>query len=244
MISCIIIDDEPHIIDLIKGYVEQIPFLKLVGTFTNPLEAISFMSQSQVDLVFLDIHMEPFSGLDFVQTNKSKAGIIMITAYADYAMTGYDNDVIDYLLKPVSMVRFVKAVQKAFNVITGKMIEQKSDIKIEEHLFVKTEQKGKFIKVNYKDIDYIEGLKNYVSIYHSGTRTVALLNIRDLEEKLSEAGFSRVHKSYIVSIEKVKMIDGNQLKLVGNENYIPIGDSFKQAFFAQLHLGNPVKKGS
>ena len=244
MISCIIIDDEPHIIELIKGYVEQIPFLKLESTFTNPIEAIAYMSHVDIDLIFLDIHMEPFSGLDFIQANKSRAGIIMITAYSDYALKGYENDVIDYLLKPVSMVRFMKAAQKALNVITGRMIEQKSSLSIEEHIFVKTEQKGKFIKINYKDIEYIEGLKNYVSIYHNSIRTVALLNIRDLENKLADAGFLRIHKSYIISIDKVRLIDGNQLKLINNDKYIPIGDSYRQVVFQKLKIGPVGKKGT
>ncbi|KIO78260.1 hypothetical protein TH53_04385 [Pedobacter lusitanus] len=242
MISCIIIDDEQHIIDLIKGYVEQIPFLKFENSFTSPIEALDFMNKVNVDLVFLDVHMEPFSGLDFIEVNQSRAGIIMITAYDDYAMKGYENDVIDYLLKPVSLSRFMKAAQKALNIITSKMIEQKSFANVENHIFVKTEQKGKFIKINYKDIEYIEGLKNYVSIYHQNIRTIALLNIRDLETRLADAGFIRVHKSYIVSIDKVNYIDGNQLKLINNDKYIPVGESYRVNLFEKLQLGLLGKK--
>lgn len=236
MIPCIIIDDEPHVIELLQSYVEQVPFLKLEKTFTNPIEALSFMTKVDIGLVFLDIHMEPFSGLDFIKATNSNAAIIMVTAYADYALDGYENDVIDYLLKPVSIARFIKAAQKALNIISSRMIEKTSINNIEGHIFVKAEQKGKFIKIDYKNIDYIEGLKNYVSIYHNKTRTVTLLNIRDLEKRLSTEGFLRVHKSFIVSIEKVDYIEGNMLKVTNAEKLIPIGETFKPILFEKLKL--------
>jgi two-component system, LytTR family, response regulator len=226
MINCIIVDDEQHAIDIIKHYVEQTPQLNLVATTTNPIEALKLVSETQADLIFLDIHMPELSGIDFIKAVNGKVKIILTTAYSEFALESYELDVVDYLLKPIRFPRFLSAVQKAALLIHPPAEVHTLDAE-DDFIFVKTESKGKFLKINLDEIDFIEGMKNYVAIHRNNQKTLVLTNMKDLEEKLPGRKFIRVHKSFIIPINRITGIEGNRLLLKNVQAEILIGDSFK-----------------
>src|SRR5687768_3937652 len=164
MINCIIVDDEPHAIEVLDHYVKQTPHLHLVASFTNPIEALQLLGQQKIDLVFLDIQMPEISGIDLIKAIQGKSKVILTTAYSEFALEGYDLYVVDYLLKPIRLPRFLNAVQKAIQQIDA---GAKTDHEAPEndYIFVKTESKGKLLKINLADIDFIESMKNYVAIH-------------------------------------------------------------------------------
>ncbi|MGA9649486.1 MULTISPECIES: LytR/AlgR family response regulator transcription factor [Pedobacter] len=230
MIRCLAVDDESYASDIIAAFINKTPFLTLVGTTTNAFEALNLVQNGQVDLVFLDIQMPELTGIQFLKICGDKCKVILTTAYPEYALDGFDLDVVDYLLKPISYERFYKAAQKAQQIIApaqNEVVNQPATTN--DFIFIKGDTKNKFIKVNYNEILYIEGLKNYVSVYTANQRIVTYQALRELETQLPQPPFYRVHKSYIVSLEKIKMIDGNTL-YIGDQS-IPIGDTYKEDFF-------------
>jgi DNA-binding LytR/AlgR family response regulator len=229
MIQCIIVDDEQHAIDILVHYVSQTPYLHLVGTTTNPMEALQMVNAQKVDLVFLDIQMPELSGIDFVRAIHGKAKVILTTAYSEFALESYDLDVVDYLLKPIRLARFLQGVQKVVNELDGKKETAEDDRDEDDFIFVKTESKGKLLKINLKDIDYIEGMKNYVGIYRGGQKTMVYTSMKELEEHLPHKQFIRVHKSFIIPLAKVTGIEGNLLRLKDVTAEILIGESYKPA---------------
>jgi two-component system, LytTR family, response regulator len=228
MINCIIVDDEQHAIDILVHYVNQTPHLHLISTTTNPIEALQVVATQKVDLIFLDIQMPELSGIDFIKAIQGKAKVILTTAYSDFALESYELDVVDYLLKPIRLPRFLQAVQKA-----AKELEEHNDEKPalqednDDYIFVKTESKGKLLKINLDEIEYIEGMKNYVAIYCGGKKTLVYTSMKDLEERLSKKQFIRVHKSFIIPIAKITGIEGNILRLKNVTAEILIGDNYK-----------------
>ena len=243
MINCYIIDDEQHAIDILTGYVQRTPFLKLVGSTTEALDAIKIISNEKIDLVFLDIHMPSISGIDLLKIFNNQTKVVLTTAYSEYAMDGYEHDVVDYLLKPITYQRFLKAAQKALNMFQtmyakGSEVVEKTEPEI-DYLFVKSEHKGKQIKVNFNDIDYIEGLKNYVAFHCSKEKILALLKMKDLEQTLPPRQFARIHNSFIISLNRIVSVDGNQVILRKPDQQtiaLPIGVTFKQTFFEMIKL--------
>jgi len=232
MISCIIVDDEQHAIDVLIHYIGQTPFLQLVKATTNPIEALEIVNTQKIDLVFLDIQMPELSGLDVARTIQGRAKVILTTAYSEFAAEGFDLEVVDYLLKPIPLPRFFKAVQRVLNTVTSSVTAMPNEESIEDdYIFVKTELKGKMLKINLRDIDYIEGMKNYVAIYHAGQKTMALLNMKDLEERLPKKYFLRVHKSYIVSVNKIVAIEGNLVVLKNVKAEILLGETYRNSFY-------------
>lgn len=224
--NCIIIDDEQHAIDLLTIYIQKIEHLKIIGTFNNPINAISFIEHNSVDLIFLDIEMPEISGLKFIKIIKKKIPIILTSAYKEYALEGFENEVLDYLLKPISFERLLQSVQRvksAENDITS-IVQNK-------FIVLKTDSKNKLLKIDLADIIYIEGLKNYLSVFTTQQRVISLLNLKSLEENLPTDSFIRTHKSFIISIARVKLIDGNQVFLNGLERSIPISDSYRKKLF-------------
>jgi two-component system LytT family response regulator len=225
MINCIVVDDEQHAIDILVHYVSQTPYLNLAGTTTNPIEAMQMVNNLKPDLVFLDIQMPELSGIDFIKAIHGKCKIILTTAYSEFALESYELEVVDYLLKPVRLPRFLQAVQKVI-----KEKEEHSDISHSadgDYIFVKTESKGKLLKINLEDIDYIEGMKNYVAIYRAGQKTMVYTSMKDLEERLPQNRFIRVHKSFIISIPKITCIEGSLVRLKNVNAEILIGESYK-----------------
>lgn len=228
MINCIIVDDEQHAIDILVHYVKQTPYLNLVATTTNPIEALQFVAAQKVDLIFLDIQMPELSGMDLIKAINGKAKVILTTAYSEFALESYELDVVDYLLKPIRLPRFLQAVQKAVKDLEEHQDEKHTITEDEDdYIFVKTESKGKLLKINLNEIDYIEGMKNYVAIYCGGKKTLVYTSMKDLEERLSKKQFIRVHKSFIIPMAKITGIEGNLLRLKNVTAEILIGDNYK-----------------
>jgi two-component system LytT family response regulator len=230
MISCIIVDDEQHAIDVLAHFVNQTPLLTLKGTTTDPLEALQLINREQVDLIFLDIQMPHISGIDFIKAINGRCKVILTTAYSEFAAEGFDLEVVDYLLKPIPLPRFLKAVQRAAAILAKTTIPE---TEADDYIFVKTESKGKMLKINLADIDYIEGMKNYVAIHTGDTKTLALLNMKDLEDRLQGKHFMRVHRSYIIAIGKITMIEGNRIVLKKGQEIL-LGDSYRTAFLEAM----------
>jgi two-component system response regulator LytT len=229
MISTIAIDDEPLALQLVAGYIEKTPGLNLLGKFDNPLDAMDFMTHEQVDLVFVDIQMPDLTGIEFTRIISKGPKVIFTTAYEKYAIEGFKLDVVDYLLKPFSYEEFFKAVQKTLRLIK---LEQKGDItRIEanhEFLFLKSEYKIK--RINFNDILYIEGLKDYVKVYtkNDPKPLLSLTSLKLLESKLPETSFMRVHRSFIVNLEKIDTIERS--RIIFGKAYIPVSDQYKDKF--------------
>lgn len=232
-----LIDDEPDALELLATYVTRTPFLKHVFSSTNPLEGIDYLAHHSVDLIFLDVQMPELTGIDFLKTMPGSSKVILCTAHAEYAVEGFEHSVLDYLMKPVSYVRFLKAANKANEMLlpppAGGQPETKKDF-----LFIKSDVKGKLVRLDYADIDYIESLRNYTAFYHGKVKTMAILNLKDLELSLGQKDFIRVHKSFIVPLANIKLIEGNFLKLKNNDTVIPIGGSYKVALLSALGISN------
>jgi two-component system, LytTR family, response regulator len=234
--TCIIIDDERHAIEVLEHYVGQIPDLQLLASFTNPLEALQFLNKSPADLLFLDIQMPEISGLDLISTISNRTKIILTTAYSEFVTEGFELEVADYLLKPVPFPRFLKAVQRVQQAIAAGNAKEPADTgePDDDYFFVKTEMKGKILKINFREIDYIEGEKNYVAIYHTGIKTMAFLNMKDLEDRLPARYFMRIHRSYIIALEKIVAIEGNTVSLRTIKEKILLGDTYRAAFLERM----------
>ena len=220
MINCIAIDDEPFALGIIENYALQIPFLNLVEKFSNPMDAVQLLKAQKIDLIFLDIQMPQISGINFLKSINTDAKIIFTTAYDKYAVESYDFAAADYLLKPFSFERFLKSVQK--------VMDGKGPVNNEKNEYIFVKSGAKYINVLLTDILYVEGLKDYVIIHLKDKKIVVLQTMKSMEEKLSAQSFIRVHRSFIVSLKKIDSVDGSFVKI--NNNEIPIGDSFRDAF--------------
>lgn len=225
MIKAMIVDDEPLAQDILESYIEKLPNVELLCKCSNAIEANEVLKSEHVDLIFLDIQMPQITGIDFVKSLKNPPSIVFTTAYPDYAVEGFELSATDYLLKPISMDRFMQAVNKAEKEISNKAngdIESKEDF-----IFVKADKK--LIKINYDDILYIEGLKDYVIIRMKEGRVITLQTMKSLEAKLPSNLFRRIHRSYIVSTGKIKALMGNMVELIenGKTKHIPIGKNYK-----------------
>jgi len=230
--NCIAIDDEPLALDLFKDYIEKIPFLKLERTFTNPIEALGYLQENTVDLVFLDVELPFLSGIEFVKCLQTKPLVIFTTAYEKYALAGYDLEITDYLIKPIVFERFLKSVNKAYcqnklnkksgeRVVTHGEKETQSDF-----IMVKTGYNT--INVNLNDILYIEGLKDYIKIHMPGKTILTLNSLKKLQEMLPESRFVRVHRSFIVSLPRIDSIQGS--RIVIGKAFVPVGENYKNVF--------------
>lgn len=230
--TCMAVDDEPLSLDLIEDNIQKIPFLKLVKKCSNAFEANEFLQQHSVDLLFLDIQLPGLSGVQFLQgLSKKPPLVVFITAYEQYAMAGYSLDVVDYLLKPVSFERFLKAVNKAHE-----KLSRSSDAQSQESNFLFVNSDYNLVRIDFNDIAYIEGLRDYVKIYLvSATRPIITrISMKLLEEKLPSKMFVRVHKSYIVSMGKITSIRKGRIAILKAQ--IPISDHFKENIYKQIDL--------
>ena len=235
MIKCLIVDDEPLALHILEDYISKIPFLQLVKATTNPIEALTLVQDKNVDLVFLDVQMPELTGIQFLKIANGKAKVILTTAYPQYALEGYELDVIDYLLKPIAFDRFFKSVQKAQGVlqpaatkpVQSEPVQQQQKDLLSDFIFVKTEHKIQ--KVYLNDILFIEGLKDYISIFTPAERIITLQNMKKMEDALPAKHFIRVHKSYIVSINKIDSIERSRICI--GDKIIPVGDTYRDEFF-------------
>jgi DNA-binding LytR/AlgR family response regulator len=224
--TCLIVDDEQLARQLLKEFVSKIPNLELKGMCKNPLEANDVLQSEQIDIMFLDIQMPELTGVEFLKTLQQQPAVIFTTAYSEYALEGYQLDVIDYLVKPFPLDRFIKATNKAIEYIDLKRsAEKNSQGKGLDSNYILLHADHKIYKVNLNDIQYIEGLKEYVSYFTREKRIIVLQSLKSIEETLPSNKFIRVHRSYIVPIEKIKTLDGNQVQI--GDKLIPIGRSYK-----------------
>jgi DNA-binding LytR/AlgR family response regulator len=229
-IRCLIVDDEPLAQRVIERYAEDLPFLEIVHQCENAMDALELLKSNEIDLIFLDINMPKLTGIEFLRTLKHSPLVIITTAYAEYAIQGYELNVLDYLMKPFSFERFVKAVQKARELIEGR---EHAGVEIShqqsnegDFIFIKSSKKT--FRVNFTDILYIEALGDYVKIFTTDKMIVSYHSMKNLEKVLPPKNFPRVHKSYIISISKVDIIEGNQIKI--RDRWIPIGTNYKTEF--------------
>ena len=226
MIRCLIVDDEQHAIDILVTYVHQTPGLNLSGTTTNPMEALQIVASNKIDLIFLDIHMPELSGIDFIKAINGKIKVILTTAYSEFALESYELDVVDYLLKPIRLNRFLQAVQKVSTELNQQTLHDEPGTE-NDFIFVKTESKGKLLKINLNDIDYIEGMKNYVAIHCGSKKILVYTNMKELQERLPQKQFIRIHKSFIIPIARITGIEGNLLRLKNVAAEVFIGENYK-----------------
>ncbi|HSH68227.1 MAG TPA: response regulator [Bacteroidia bacterium] len=227
MLRCIAVEDEPLALDLLEDNIKRVPFLQLVKRCKNAFEATEALQKEQIDLIFLDIQMPGITGLQFLKSLQTKPMVIFITAYKNYAHEGFELDVLDYLVKPVSFERFLRAANKAHDYYYSKNV--RNDDQKKEYIFVYSEYN--LIKLIIKDIAYIAGLKDYIKIYLTTSikPVITRLSIKAMEEKLPSKKFIRTHKSYVVAVDQIKSIRNNKIKLENVE--IPLSEHYKEAFF-------------
>jgi DNA-binding LytR/AlgR family response regulator len=235
VMNCVAIDDEPVALDILKDYMAKVPFLECVGVFRDPLKALDYLRKNRVDLIFLDINMPDLSGIQFLKTLKEQPLVVFTTAYSEYAIESYDYDAVDYLLKPIEFERFVKAANKA-----NEMLWVKSkDIPIasgeRDHIFIKSGTN--FHKVKTQDIHYIKGTGNYVTFVLDQKEILSLMTMTKALESLPRDLFFRVHKSYIVNSLHVDLIENEEVRI--RDNRIPIGESYRQNFFESIKKNIP-----
>ena len=227
-LKTIAIDDEPLALKLVSDYISKTPYLELSGAFDNPLDAVDFLSDHNADLIFVDIQMPELTGIEFTRSLEEEHKVIFTTAYEKYALEGFKLNAVDYLLKPFSYEEFLKAAGKAHKLAE---LEASAIPTIEannQFLFLKSEYKIR--RINFDDILYIEGLKDYVKVYTSGEDkpVISLNSIKALELKLPEQKFMRVHRSFIVNLDRIDTIDRS--RIVFGKNYIPVSDQYKEKF--------------
>ena len=232
MITCIIVDDEQFSVDILKKYASQIPFLDVKLATTSAIEAFQTVNNQSIDLLFSDIDMPELNGIDLIRAVKGKCKCVLITGHTDYAVKGFDEGIVHYLTKPATFTKFLEAAQRVELLIN---LEKKSTENIparpekeQKDIFVKSGKKGQVVRIKFDDILYIEGMNNYVGIHiKNGEKIMTLMNMKSFEESLPKEKFIRIHKSYIISIDSVTVIEGNNAVL--GKLTVPIGITYKDA---------------
>lgn len=240
-LKCIIIDDEPVARKILQEFVDEIDFLELTGQAENPLKALQLLNDHDIDIIFLDINMPKITGIDFLKNSKTNANIIMTTAYADYAVEAYGLDVLDYLVKPIAFDRFLKACNKAKEMKKMKALKGTTDDqpdKGSDHFFIKCN--SQIEKVFYADLVYAEAMLNYVMLYTTSKKLMVYVTIKSLEEQLPADIFIKVHKSFIVNINKIKSIEGNILD-IGSQK-ITISQSLREKVITEIVKDKMIKR--
>ena len=238
--NCIIVDDEPVARKGMKSLVEQIPQLTLVGSFNNAIAASAYINEYTVDLIFLDIQMPGITGIEFAQSIPVNTLIVFTPAYAEYALDSYEVSAIDYLVKPIEMNRFLKAVNKAIayhKLLLSETAERVEEIQ-EEYIFIKSERR--YIKINFSDILFIEGLKDYSILQLEGQRVITKMNLKNIHEQLPAKQFLRINKSYIVNTSRIDSFDTNDIFIKSYEIGIG-GGNYKKTFFEEFVAKNLQK---
>jgi len=237
-LNCIIIDDEPLARKGLREYIQDVEFLQLVGEFDSPLKATEALSNQKIDLMFLDIHMPKITGLEFLRSLQHAPQVVLTTAYPQYAVDGFDLNVLDYLVKPVSFDRFLKAAIKARDTVSKMNVSGSSAPTIEDYVFIKSD--NKLVKLFYNDILFVEALQNYVTIHTANKKYITYLTFKSMEESLPADQFIRVHKSYLVSASKIESIEGNCIRIGAHE--IPISRTVKEEVLEKLLKGRFLKR--
>ncbi|WP_276498244.1 LytR/AlgR family response regulator transcription factor [Pontibacter litorisediminis] len=235
MTTCYVVDDERHALDVLARYIQNTPGLELKGAEENPLRALDAITSGKVsaDITFLDVDMPQLSGIDLAGLINSCTTVVFTTAYPDYAYQAFDKNAVDYLLKPISYERFLRAIAKVKETLkprqTAAAVEQDSG-----YFFVKADVKGKFVKVILEDIIFVEAMQNYVRISTPSEKLTTYLSMKEIEEHLPSGDFTRVHKSFIVHNARVKSVEGNQITLT-DESTVTLGPSYRTAFLEMIN---------
>jgi len=225
-IKCIIVDDEPIARDILKGYIEQVPYLTLVASCEDAFEAMEALKMKDVDLIILDINMPRLTGFEMLRSLKKYPAVIITSAYPEYALEGFELSVTDYLLKPFSFPRFVQATEK----VTGKTSENPTGQEEERFVMVKSDKK--LTKVFFDDIGYIEAYGNYIFIYTGQERIMSKQTLTQFEQQLPASRFTRIHKSYVASLKAIKYLEGNEVSIAGKK--LPVGKVYRESLLSKL----------
>ncbi|MCW3120067.1 MAG: DNA-binding response regulator [Chitinophagaceae bacterium] len=224
--TCIIIEDEPLALEKTKDFVNKVPFLNLSATFDNALNGLTYLNNNKEDVLFLDINMDELSGIELLESSKINSQVIITTAYQEYALKGYELQITDYLLKPFTFNRFLQAVNKAQENLSQRIAEKQLDF-----IFVKTENRLEKIMIN--DILYIEGMRDYLRIHTSNKKIMTLQSFNELEQLIPAHLVCRVHKSYMVAINKIESIERSRIKIA--DQLIPVSETYKEAFLQLIN---------
>ncbi|MET1053685.1 MAG: LytTR family DNA-binding domain-containing protein [Pedobacter sp.] len=231
MYKCFIIDDESHAIDTLKKYAKDSGQLEIIGSSQNPLEAVKFINERKdIAITFLDIDMPEISGLDVADLIYQNTAIIFTTGHAGYAVEGFEKNISDFMLKPISFSRFMKSLTKVIAQLEKKVQEE---AKNDTYFFVNPGIKGKMLKINFNDVEFIEGLNNYIVIHTPPNNHIIYLTMKEIESGLPPETFIRIHKSYIVNINKVTLMEGNKIMI--NKMIFPIGSSYKDKLLKKIN---------
>ncbi|MFZ5972005.1 MAG: LytR/AlgR family response regulator transcription factor [Bacteroidota bacterium] len=239
-ISCLIVEDEPLARNLMTEYVRKVPFLNLVKACANPIEALEILRSTPIDLLFLDVQMPEITGISFLKSLQKKPQVVLTTAYSEYALEGYELDVADYLLKPITFDRFLKAVDKVSQRLQPPTLPADAPYSFAEpvpdYIFVK--DGTKLVKIRWADILYIEGLKDYVTIHTRQQKVISLQRLKVMEEQLPADKFMRIHNSFIVALDAIDVVMKDKVQI--GAQFIPIGDTYRKnfkEFIDRKHLG-------
>lgn len=230
-LTCMIVDDEEHAITQLTRSIEQIGYLRLLYSVTNPIEALEILNKQQVDIVFLDVEMPYINGIEFAKIATGKTHIILCTAHMQYAVEGFEVNVLDYLLKPVTYIRLLKAVEK---VVAKVNIGQKLHADKNDCFFIKADVKHRYVQINFSDIEYIERTENYSCIYISGEKKYTLYSLTKMMDYLPSEKFIRVHASFIVPLRNISYVDANSLALKKPAITIPVSSKYKHELLAMI----------
>lgn len=237
---CLIVDDEPLARELIRGYVEKLENFEIIAECSDAMKALNVLRSKTVDLIFMDIQMPQITGIEFLKTLKHAPKVIITTAYREYALDGFELDVVDYLLKPITFERFLKSVNKFYqmNQDDVQLVASQNGEKTTEETFIYVKENKKVIKIYLSEIKYIEGLSEYVQIYTDKRKVIVKTSLTQMEEKLPGEQFLRIHKSFIVSVGKIEAFTANTIEVQGKE--LPIGRSYKNVVVSMLNFTGAV----
>lgn len=232
LIHCIAIEDEPPALKKIEGFIGRIAELKLEKSFNNAVDAIGWLKENHIDLIFLDVQMDMLTGIEFLESAVSSARIIITSTYDQYAVKGFELNVTDYLLKPYSFQRFVQAVNKVLDFFSAKKEEASLTDESTRYIFIKTEYRHE--RVDFDDILYIEGMKDYLRIVCKERKIMTLMSFAKMEDSLPSAEFCRVHKSYLVALKKIKSVERGIIIIA--DQRIPVSNTYKDNFYSKIKL--------
>lgn len=239
--KCIIVDDEPLAREGMELNVQEVPFLESVGTFSSALEANEFLHENKVDLVFLDIQMPGITGLDFIRILKNKPLFILTTAYPEFALESYELDVVDYLVKPIRLERFLKAANKAKDLyLLNKNAQKQNRSTSKENGFIYLKSDRKILRVYLKDIRFISGMKDYVMVHTTQDRIMTAMNLKTIFEQLPQNQFARVSKSHLINVHYLESVDGDEINLGSDK--IPLGKTYRDDFINRFIKGNLLER--
>ncbi|MGQ8338960.1 LytR/AlgR family response regulator transcription factor [Sunxiuqinia sp. A32] len=238
--KCIIVDDEPLARDLIRGHVEKLENFEIIAECSDAMKALNVLREKSVDLIFMDIQMPQITGIEFLKTLKNPPKVIVTTAYREYALEGFELDVVDYLLKPITFERFLKSINKFYQLNQDdiQVVNNQGTDNLADEVFIYVKENKKVVKIHLSEILYIEGLSEYVQIHTEKRRIITKTSMIHMEEKLPTDHFLRIHKSYIVSVPKIEAFTANTVEVPDKE--LPIGRSYKNAVLKALNFAGSV----